>query len=66
MRASAWLSILPEFLKGLDADDDPIERLEARVAALERSMTAASMTMPPDNPMPSDPSFESLSPSRRI
>ena len=66
MRNPAWLSALWEFLKGLDADYDPIERLEARVSALERAMTSSSMAVSPDNPMPSDPSSGSVPPSRRI
>lgn len=66
MRIPAWLSALWEFLKDLDADYDPVEQLELRVAALERSMSAASIAMPPDSSMPLDPSSEAASPTRRI
>jgi len=56
MRVAAWFSTLWEFLKDLDTDYDPIEQLEVRVAALERAMTAASITTSPDDPMPPAPS----------
>lgn len=55
MRATSWLSSLWEALKNFETDCDPVERLELRVAALERAMAAASMTTSHDQPMPQTP-----------
>jgi hypothetical protein len=65
MRLTAWFSATWELFKELDVDYDPIERLEARVAELERTMTAALAAMPPDTLTPTDLPSETSSPATR-
>ena len=66
MRMTAWLSTVWKSLKDLDTDDNPVERLEARVATLERAMTSALTARSPDILTPPDQPSEAASPSGRI
>lgn len=46
MPIPAWLASVWEMLRDLDLDYDPVEQLEARVAALERELGVNSVTSP--------------------